>query len=70
MVEHFHRQLKVSQKAHLYGSNWMDELPLVLFGIRTDWKEDADCCATDLIYGARLHVPGQFFPLSEAGQTS
>ena len=51
MVERLHRQLKASLKARLCGPNWMDELPLVLLGIRTVWREDADCSAADLVYG-------------------
>ena len=67
MVERLHRQLKTSLKAHLCGPNWMDELPLVLLGIRTVWREDAGCSAADLDYGTGLHVPGEFFPPTEAG---
>ena len=67
MVERFHRQLKASLKARLYGPNWMDELPLVLLGIRAVWREDAGCSAADLVYGTGLHVPGEFFPPTEAG---
>ena len=62
MVERFHRQLKASLKARLSGPNWMDELPLVLLGIRSAWREDIDCSAADLVYGTGLHVPGEFLP--------
>lgn len=65
MVERLHRQLKTSLKARLSGPNWMDELPLVLLGIRTAWREDAGCSAADLVYGTGLHVPGEFFPPTE-----
>ena len=62
MVERFHRQLKSSLKARLTTPHWMDELPLVLLGIRSSWKEDADCSTADLVYGTSLHVPGEFLP--------
>ena len=62
MVERFHRQLKASLKARLSGPNWMDELPLVLLGIRSAWREDINCSAADLVYGTGLHVPGEFLP--------
>ena len=40
----------------------MDELPLVLLGIRTAWREDPDCSASDLVYGTSLRIPGEFLP--------
>ena len=67
MVERLHRQLKSSLKARLCGPNWMDELSLVLLGIRSIWREDAGCSAADLVYGTGSHVPGEFFPPTEAG---
>ena len=62
MVERFHRHLKTSLKARLSSPNWMDELPWVLLGIRSIWREDIDCSAADLVYGTGLHVPGEFPP--------
>ena len=35
IVERFHRQLKAALKARLVGPAWMDELPLVLLGLRS-----------------------------------
>ena len=60
LVERFHRQLKGSLKARLQGPRWMDELPLVLLGIRTAWREDPGCSASDLVYGTSLRIPGEF----------
>ena len=62
LVERFHRQLKDSLKARLQGPHWMDELPLVLLGIRTAWREDPGCSASDLVYGTSLRIPGEFLP--------
>ena len=39
----------------------MDELPMVLLGIRTAWHEDAEFSPADLVYGTALHLPGEFF---------
>lgn len=65
MVERFHRQLKASLKSRLSSSpNWMDQLPLVLIGIRTAWREDLNCSPAELVFGTCLHVPGEFFPSS------
>ncbi len=52
---------KASLKARLTGPKWMDELPMVLLGIRTAWREDAECSPADLVYGTALHLPGEFF---------
>ena len=61
MVERFHRQLKASLKARLCSPHWMDELPIVLLGIRSVWKEDMGCSSADLVFGTALHIPGEFF---------
>ena len=45
----------------------MNELPLVMLGIRTAWREDVECSPADLVYGTTLHIPGEFF---EAPRTS
>ena len=60
LVERFHRQLKGSLKAQLQGPRWMDELPLVLLGIQTAWREGSDCSASELVYGTSLCIPGEF----------
>ena len=61
MVERFHRPLKNALKARLSDSGWMTELPLVLLGLRSAWREDADCTPADLVFGASLRLPGQMF---------
>ena len=64
MVERLHRQLKASLKARLSSPNWMDELPLVLLGIRTAWREEPGCSSAELVYGTSLHIPGEFLSSS------
>ena len=61
MVERFHRQLKASLKAHGNTSQWSQELPLVLLGIRTAVKEDIGCSAAEMLYGQALKIPGELF---------
>ncbi|GFS06148.1 Pol polyprotein [Elysia marginata] len=62
MIERFHRSLKAALKARLLGPGWMDELPIVLLGIRSTWKEDLDAAPALLTYGTNLRIPGDFFP--------
>ena len=61
MVERFHRQLKAALKAQPNPAAWMDYLPLVLLGIRTALKEDIQSTAAEMVFGANLHLPGEFF---------
>ena len=69
MVERLHRQLKASLKARATHPHWMDELPFVLLGLRTAWREDPDCSPAELVYGSSLHVPGEFLPPASPDQT-
>ena len=61
LVEMFHRHLKASLRARLTGPNWTSELPWVLLGIRTAPKEDLGWSSAEMVYGAPLTVPGDFF---------
>ena len=70
MVERFHRSLKAALKARLLAPGWMDELPIVLLGIRSTWKEDLDAAPALLTYGTNLRIPGDFFPSNSAERIS
>ena len=63
LVERFHRHLKSSLKARLTNGNWVEELPIVLLGIRTTLKEDLSCTAAEMVYGTTLRLPGDFFSI-------
>lgn len=60
MVERMHRTMKAALRARLTDSNWVDELPWVLLGLRTATKEDIKCAPCQLVYGDQLVVPGEF----------
>ena len=60
MVERFHRTLKASLTARLTGPDWVQHLPWVLLGIRSAHKDDVGASQAELVYGAQLHLPGQF----------
>ena len=63
MVERVHRVLKERLMARSRTPAWMDNLPLVLLGIRTSVRQDSDWCLAELVYGATLRLPGEFlFP--------
>ena len=61
IVERFHRQLKAALRARLVGPAWMDELPLVLLGLRSAPKEDLGCAPSEIVYGTTIRLPGEFF---------
>ena len=67
LVERFHRHLKSGLKARLAGNHWMDNLPIVLLGIRASLKERLSCTSAELVYGTTLRLPGDFFapPIAE-----
>ena len=61
--------MKVSLKAKVITSNWFNELPLVLLGIKTALKEDISSSAAEMVYGQTLWFPGEFvLPSPDAPQ--
>ncbi len=54
MVERLHRQLKAE------GEHWVDNLPIVLLGIRSTFKPDINACGAELVYGSTRRWPGEF----------
>lgn len=40
--------------------NWVENLSLVLLVLRTSYRETINCLRADKVYGARLHLPGDF----------
>lgn len=69
MVERLHRQLKASLKCHSTNS-WTEVLPLVLLGIRSQYKEDLQATSAELLYGENLKLPGEFFQNSTDNDSS
>ena len=45
----------------LAGSSWVDDLPIILLGIRATLKEDLSCTSAEMVYGTTLRLPGDFF---------
>ena len=66
VVERFHRQLKTALKAGTTSPNCLDELPMVLLGIRSSWRADLDCFPLELFYGSTLRIPGEFLQPRDA----
>jgi len=62
LVERMHRTLKGSLKARLTSPHWIEELPWVMLGLRTNPREDLKTSPAEMVYGAPLTVPGDFVP--------
>ncbi|GFY46846.1 uncharacterized protein TNIN_269881 [Trichonephila inaurata madagascariensis] len=59
MIERVRRQLKASLMCHT-DTSWFEALPVVLFGIRSVFKEDLQSSSAELVYGEPLRLPGDF----------
>ena len=70
LVERMHRHLKSALKARLSEADWMDDLAVVLLGLRSAWRQSADTSPAELLYGVSLRLPGQFIPGVEADNAS
>ena len=68
IVERFHRQLKAALKACLVGPAWMDELPLVLLGLRSAPKEGFGCAPAELVFSTTIRLPGEVFEYTPAAE--
>jgi transposase InsO family protein len=60
MVERAHQQVMEALRARAAQNDWPAHLPWVLLGLRMAPKEDSGVSSTELAYGARLNIPGQF----------
>ncbi len=69
MVERFHRQLKAAITASCRPEDWMDALPLILLGVRTAFKVDVASTSAELVDGATLRLPGEFFNATQAANS-
>lgn len=59
LVERFHHHLKSAFTAHGPTVKWLEALPLL--GIRSAFKEELSCASAELVYGAPLRLPADFF---------
>ncbi len=46
--------------SHATREHWVDNLPIVLLGIRSSFKPDVNACAAELVYGSTIRLPGEF----------
>lgn len=62
LLERWHRALKVALMARLQDNkSWVDELPIVLLGLRAATRSDSGVSAAELTYGKTIRLPGDFY---------
>lgn len=59
IVERWHRTLKAALMCS--PEPWTKILPTILLGLRTSFKEDLKATPAEMLYGAALRIPGEFF---------
>lgn len=60
IIERWHRTLKAAIMCH-DTIHWADELPAILLGLRSTYKDDIKSTPSEMVYGTTLQLPGQFF---------
>ena len=50
-------------------ADWVDNLPMVLLGIRTAWRSELEASPAELTFGTALHLPGEFVESTGASFT-
>lgn len=60
IIERWHRTLKASIMAR-EDANWLENLPLILLGLRSTVREDIKCSPAEITYGRTLRLPCDFF---------
>lgn len=61
LVERLHRHLKQALMARGSAPRWVENLPLVLLGLRAAVKPDLGCSSAELLYGSALCLPADIF---------
>ncbi len=60
MLERLHQQLKAALMSHATHEHWVDNLSIVLLGIRSSLKPDVNACAAALACGSTIRLPREF----------
>ena len=60
MIERVHRRLKDALRARCASTDWYDQLPLVLLGLRVSPNENSNVSTAEMVYCTTLAMPGTF----------
>ena len=64
-MERFHRRLKDALRARAAGADWHAQLPWLMLGVRTAWREDSRYTPAEAVFGSQPVLPGQFLSSPE-----
>ena len=65
LIERFNCDVKVALKTQDFPDRWVDNLPLILLALNSQFKQDLGCSSSEMVYGQTLRLPGEFIdPLS------
>lgn len=57
-IERFHRSLKTALKTHLHSEKWVENLPLIMLGLRTASRESDGLSAAQRMFRWSPRLPG------------
>lgn len=60
IIERWHRTLKAAILCH-DTERWTEHLPMILFGLRSTYKEDIKASPAEMVFGTTLKIPSEFF---------
>lgn len=61
LVERHHRTFKAALRSKLEPAKlWVDELPLILLGLRSCLSHDSSVSVAERVYGTNIRIPGSF----------
>lgn len=70
LIERWHRSLKNALTARLStNSDWAEELSTVLLGLRAACRADTGISTAEMVYGAAIRLPGDFFHIENRNIT-
>ena len=59
LCERLNRDIKTALKTKDLVHKWVDNLPLVLMALRSQYKEDMKCSPAEMVFGTTLRLPGE-----------
>jgi Integrase zinc binding domain/Integrase core domain len=68
MVERMHHQLKEALRARLSSSNWLQQLPWALLGIRVTPRGQHEISPAEAVYGEQILLPNEWLDRPAASE--
>ena len=59
LIERLNKDVKIVLKTQIHPSRWVENLPLVLLALKSQYKQDLKCSSAELTFGTTLRLPGE-----------